>query len=125
LFGDKIGKLQISCGVIILIISVSSLFFVMPNLFHKINKYCDENCLNPNNSSENCGLWTRLPNCHDDEAPNKTIFGTENRNKLGWCYELSSGRCGEWGLLYFSPALFLFPLTYIALSIAIIYGGLR
>ena len=111
--------LALITGIIVLVLSITSLFYVhIP--FNSINDYCETNCRNPINHSEDCGIYTRLPSCNDEEAPNKTIFGTDNPNKLGWCYDHQGGYCGEFGASYFAPALYLIPLAFAGIGLSII-----
>lgn len=67
-----------------------------------MNDYCSINCDNHNNENKICGNWYHINECDDDDAPNKTIFGSENTNIKNWCYELQGGRCGEFGLYWIS-----------------------
>ena len=114
--------LPLISGIIVLVLSITSLFYVhIP--FNSILDYCETNCRNPMNHSEDCGSYTRLPNCNDEDAPNKTIFGTDNPNKLGWCYDHQGGRCGWMSTMYFAPVLYVIPLAYAGVGLAIIVSA--
>ena len=104
--------LRLSIMVIISLILIIVLSIKLYEGFVPLNTFCENECRDPHNSPEECGRFLRLPNCHDNEAPNTTIFGLENKNKLRWCYDLDGGKCGWQGIRYFYPLLFIFLFLF-------------
>lgn len=119
-----VNKKLFLIALVFLIIALYFLIFYFPIQYKNLKNYCNTSCSNWNNSNEDCGDWYHIKGCNDSDAPNKTIFGTEIEHKNNWCYELSGGKCGEFGLFHFSHFVFLFILTFVLIFVGLIINSL-